>query len=526
MPYTASGLARQARCLRLGDIVFLPKPAALDTHRKLGAEIRRNGILPEVLPPEMQAVPDVMVLAALEPVYESHRLRHHREPSWARKLPLPALSHLRWAYAEGEGNDPLAINLRVPFTGLGYLVSDRGFTRDVVEAFGLFRLHNIRQLGYLHDPATGPEEDLRVGFNFSHTRYEHVLNVSAIATLIAANIRLPREEVRHLRAAALTHDTLTPAGGDTVKLVDREAFDEDLHYPEVFERHRQGWEVLRRKYGLRAAKLTAIVQNQGPLGRILDMADKLAYVARDADMYLARYHPAPGYIPPRGFGAAMKLTRSDPLICGWWDSVRLVEGNLAITDTERLVKFLKLRAYLFRDLYYNPSARFMEHAIVSVMVRHMYRKGELSRDDLLRMTDLDLGNLLDRTLGVGMFNFPLWPSDRARVETFRTRTEAERRERDVLAGDPARLSFIEEFAGATSSGAKLPVLWNGRVMPLYEAHQQAAEDIADILAVSEPVRLYYFSATELEESKYFRTALEHLRTGRLLEAAQAAANGK
>ena len=63
-------------------------------------------------------------------------------------------------------------------------------------------------------------------------------------------------------------------------------------------------------------------------------------------------------------------------------------------------------------------------------------------------------------------------------------------------------------------------------MPLYEAHQQAAEDIADILAVSEPVRLYYFSATELEESKYFRTALEHLRTGRLLEAAQAAANGK
>ena len=45
MPYTASGLARQARCLRLGDIVFLPQPAALDTHRKLGAEIRRTGLL-------------------------------------------------------------------------------------------------------------------------------------------------------------------------------------------------------------------------------------------------------------------------------------------------------------------------------------------------------------------------------------------------------------------------------------------------------------------------------------------------
>jgi len=59
------------------------------------------------------------------------------------------------------------------------------------------------------------------------------------------------------------------------------------------------WQKLATKYGLLAERLIAIVKNQGVLGELLDLADKIAYVAFDSWVYGRRYD---GLAADRRFG--------------------------------------------------------------------------------------------------------------------------------------------------------------------------------------------------------------------------------
>ena len=114
------------------------------------------------------------------------------------------------------------------------------------------------------------------GTLFAHTRYLHTHDAHALAFLLARNNGLSQDDENHLRVAALTHDALTPAGGDSIKLVAPALLDEEANYPKLFER--PGWESLKNEFQLSEERLQAIVRNQGTLGVLLDFADKIFHI--------------------------------------------------------------------------------------------------------------------------------------------------------------------------------------------------------------------------------------------------------
>ncbi|HEY4526215.1 MAG TPA: hypothetical protein VJL32_03950 [Candidatus Paceibacterota bacterium] len=499
--FTATGLQASTRCLPVEDIVYLPRPALNpESMTRLGEEVLGR---PELKAQMATHASAPMAFLTTVDLYETYCMAHQgQEPEWVRGISADLQRILRFQYAIGEGYDAWAIVPELPRTGIGYLIQEGGLTEDVIRTFGLARLQRIRQLGFLHDPVVHNEEFGNVNLTFPHTRYCHVLDVRAILRLMAENLALSDEEKVHLEVAGLTHDALTPAGGDTVKLVDRQAFDEDANYPELFQRF--DWSALQTRYRLDASFLATIVQGLGKLGQLLNLADKISYVARDTDQYLGRF-PWWAFRAPTGYERAKALTQ-DPLICGWWDSLQVHGETVAVTDPERFGRFLELRALLFRDLYANPASRFLEHTISSVVVRYFYERGELTRDILLRITDDELERRLSRSVR-RMSDVSVFWNNHPEVELFPTRAEALARETEIRAGDTNRVALLEEWQTATKTGCEILVEHRGRVASFEELFPKEAARITAIHHTDRPFRLYSFDVERLDATPAFRAAL-------------------
>jgi hypothetical protein len=122
----------------------------------------------------------------------------------------------------------------IPYMGIGFIIPDGGLVVDTIRAANLFRLGGIGQLGLLHAPIIGSGITSSISMLYRHDRYVHSLCVGFICNMIAENVGLSQNLINHAVVAGLTHDTLTPAGGDTVKRIDPEAFDEDQNYNDLF----------------------------------------------------------------------------------------------------------------------------------------------------------------------------------------------------------------------------------------------------------------------------------------------------
>lgn len=514
MRFTAEKFRAETRCFPLGDIVYLPKIEPVD-FREMAKALSRNGGLwqrvPERFRTDLEHAPTAILPATLKDAYVNTRIAggRKREPSFTRMLNQTTKRYVRWSYLIEEGCDPFAIVLSIPRTGLGYVVNRDGLTEAVVRSFNLFRLQGIRQLALLHDPVVKEESFSGAGTTFEHSRYQHTLDVAAIAHLIGANNNLSRHFLQHLRVAALGHDALTPAGGDTTKLVDPSAFDEDSHFVELLAG--ADWENLRRRYRLSQQLLVETVRGQGRLGAILDLADKIAYVARDADFFVGRYGPT-GHpvVDATGYRLIKKLVEVQPFVCGIWDSIRLADGRVFAEDAERFGKFLLLRALLFRMLYYHPGARFLETLVSRVVVERLYRTGRLAREDLLRMTDGELDALIGEAVGEHYFtSFIGGYSYDPRVLAFDTREDALEREQELIR-EGAVFTMIEEFGRGTRPATHVLVRQGADILPFAEARPSEARNIENIIRPRHPVRLYYFPSW-FESGTRFRSFIEAQR---------------
>ena len=88
----------------------------------------------------------------VEKAFFSH-IRHNcgKEPTWATRSSRTASRISGGLRAHGNGCLP-----DVPcvhYTGLGYVILADGITHDTFNAFGLWRLQDIAQLGKLHGPS-------------------------------------------------------------------------------------------------------------------------------------------------------------------------------------------------------------------------------------------------------------------------------------------------------------------------------------------------------------------------------------
>lgn len=419
-------------------------------------------------------------------------------PQWLNYLPQTAQQQLETNYLCTEADIYKAVPC-MPYTGLGMVILEDGFLREVDEALGIARLGGIRQLASLHDPTVRSDSWRQFPQSFDHTRYVHSVDTCALASIIGTACGLAEQELTLLRLAAQSHDVLTPAGGDTIKDIDPEGLDEDHNYPEVFSK--PGWPKLRGKYGISEALLAETILGKGLLGSILDAADKLAYVGRDLSNFL--YQNPPGTQVnedfPELYDRITALLNINPYPCSIWDCAEKRDGQLVFTDADRLADFLRMRALMFRILYDNGSARFREAGLVIPLAKILYEDGTLTRKMLLAMNDMQLFDILNEKLGFpGRVMSVVSYSEDPRCDEFETFQEALAFEQEIARSELETMTHCE-VAHKPSTGClkKFNVVRNGKVMAFSEAYPSHAWDIEEIFYNRNHFRVFSYKLGEV-----------------------------
>jgi hypothetical protein len=486
--------------IRVGDVYFVMGKGAM-TRSEL-KKIQRTAWFKKLRNDEKRvyALPEEILARA----YSECLMSNGREPAWIKHVSPGLCYALRALWLMGEDFDPLAILPYRHDLGFSFAVHDGGLIHEVCIALGVFRLDGIRQLGFLHDPVVNePEQKVKgLGFLFGHTRYMHSLTVMATASLIGHKVGLTEYELRHLQVAALTHDVLTPAGGDTTKFIDPDAFDEDAHYPEIFLRNPE-WDQVREKYGLDSELLCRTVRGEGVLGALLDIADKTSYVAHDLDAFLLENDPRRfRYLnAPHGMTAVWDYRNSLTYPgCALWGSIRVDGDRIVITEPEKLKNFVMLRALMFRHLYYNPYARYREQMLAVLVLEPLYREGILTRNMLLTMGDTELERIVNAEVRVRDLSWELCLTDVApRVLSFATVAQAKNYARTLVANDPFALVMWETFPPVSEKALRFLVQdASGAVRVFKEVCPEDAENILALGRDENPVKLYVLERGDIE----------------------------
>ncbi len=512
---TVERLNRMKVLLRLGDIFYLPQPNY--RHDQISADLKpviNNPFLWERIRPDYAPTkfekerPSPLMLPLLSYAYEDHLAIHgFKEPDWIWLLSSNLQRHVRLQIMYSDfypGPELLCQPFGIPFAGIYGAILNGGLVEDTFKRFPrLNRLWRIRQLGYLQDPVVSSQGTKGLGLHFNHTRFGHTIQVLLAATLIAVNNRLPAASLHALQAAALLHDILTPAGGDTTKAIDPRAFDEDAHFGRFLKK--QNWTRLAKTYEITPEALTDTVEGKGVLGTILDIADKIGYLGQDAEIYRQRYYPNNLFGFSEGYETVARLLRQNPSICGIWDAVRVQDNMVVVTDPKRLFDFLMLRVLLFKNFYYHPGSRFKEFLIAHVITRYLYETRALTKNQLLAMTDPDLERKIEAVTGQKHVLNLLNTSEQVYVQTFKNRHDAYQQEAR-LNQSGVSFTMVEKLPQIrTETHYRVPDQC-GVPRPFSDAYPDMTQALEQAATMTESICLYYVPLSQLGLKENFVAA--------------------
>ena len=249
------------------------------------------------------------------------------------------------------------------------------------QAFPLTRLTDIRALGFLTPIGL---EEFQLSTGYDHNRYEHSLLVARTLEHVMNRNNFSDLAIAHGVVAGLLHDIATPAGGDAVKAIDREALDEEDFWSEMVT---DSTEQFFQKHNLSPSAIDDIIHNQGVIGQLLDVVDRIAYTTLDT----YKIH---------GANALLSLQT----IAGLSDSIRVnpSDHRVYFDDDYLLRTFLQLRAHNNVTLYMHPVNRAKDYLIGKIISQFYSRDGTkpLSPKVLRMLSDRTLFEILTQELGL------------------------------------------------------------------------------------------------------------------------------
>lgn len=460
-----------------GDICFLPEQIS----QKEISEIKNE---------EYKGISVFNFLEKIKDIYKKDPRNH-----FFKSLPDKIQSYVATNHAI-MNEDAFAIVPHLPYTSYGYIVLDNGVIANTFNLLGLNRLHRVRQLGFMMNPVMRDITLNSTALGFDHTRGLHSLDVAVILRLIILNNSNIILNTNLLSIGGASHDALTPAGSDTTKLINLELFDEDLHYKEIFKK--TGWKTLRSLYRVNEEELYQMILNKGLNGQLLDIADKIGYTSRDVWEFIGLYENVDISIRSEKYLKLKNLVTQNPKFCDIWEDVKIFNSNMFIEDGYKLGIFLKVRALMYSELYYNPSSRFLEYMFSKRVINLLFNENVINKKLLLEWGDQQLEEKIWEFMGNKYFPISFEKSDYKTFVTKENRLEYIKR----FKNDTSKVLIPDDFKCVTKTGVnKYFVKKNERIQIFKEAYPEISQEIEEIMTFEDRNGLYIISLNDLNIPK-------------------------
>lgn len=387
-------------------------------------------------------------------------------------------------------------NTFLPFSDLRRSVLEEGIYKDICQSSNIYRLARVKQLSNL--VYIGPAPERQYFIPTDHDRFGHTIGVATVAEYIGINNSLSSDNLNLLVASSLLHDIATPAHGDATMKIDPENLDEeenlrDAIFPETIQ------SLL--KYDISLEDVEKVVKNEGQIGKILDIADRIDYVMND--LHGAGFRGSKDQ-RNRYNREISRILWKFPKIGNVIDDVKIDNDTQEVyfEHPDNLEAFLKLRALLSSKLYYHPVSQGRD-LIYEMMLKRIYSPipGERKLDpyNLRNMGDEQLDRILfseygklfkldykdegsEFTFQQALYNFY------SQTEKFITRDEAELFVDSLESSDEFSVMGIVENRSFKAATDYLVKDRNGKIVPFYECRPKAS---AQIQAMSDSIKGYY-----------------------------------
>lgn len=288
-----------------------------------------------------------------------------------------------------EGFDENFYPARLPFSNFKREIPEDSIYKNAFKNFPLARLCGIRKLSNLSH--IGPNSEKTVFLQFDHETLDHSVTVAVLSEEILRKNGFPEEKIIIGIIARLLHDIATPAFGDAAKKLDPQALNEEKFWWETLGE--QGQDFTSKKLGISRETPDKIIKNEGILGQVLDISDRITYVMNDL---AAVIEPIKSYEPELGpYVLSLRhLAALDPKIGDIYKEVGVDErkDKVFFNDPQRLNRFLLIRANLYKYLYVNPISQGRD-LLVAKLLSPLYSRDEkspLNPNKLRSITDSEL----------------------------------------------------------------------------------------------------------------------------------------
>lgn len=361
----------------------------------------------------------------------------------------------------------------------------------------LLRLGNIKALSFLS--FIGPRAP---GDNFyiehHHTRFDHSLVVALTTEQILRQNGASLDQINTGIVAGLFHDIATPALGDATKQLDpKNLNEEDFWWETLDERGKDFVGKFTNK-----ETLDRIIKNQGPLGEVLDIADRITYVMKDLYNVVGPIKPEELKSSPL-LASISDILSFYPKIGNIYKDVGVDQkkGKVFFNDPNILYAFLLLRATLHREFYLHPINQGRDLFIVKLL-EPLYSKDNTSKlnPSLLRqMNDYDLLKIMcgkycpDMLAESAFFSLTNWLP---LFEKLDTQEEAIARTKQLQQNASVVVVGVKKCRGFDSGISYNVVGKNGRIMPFSEFDPHRAKRLQELGDSTKGFFVFYADVSE------------------------------
>lgn len=357
----------------------------------------------------------------------------------------------------------------------------------------LRRLGNIKCLSFLSYVGTEPKKMYFT--EFTHSRLDHTLVVALITEEILKQNGFPEDQINLGIVASLLHDIATPAYGDATKQVDMKNLHEEDHWWKVLDKNSKDFIL---QFGTRQ-ELDKIIKNQGILGKVLDISDRITYTMKD--LFALQAEPTrPGQESNPYLANLNSIIANHPKIGNIYKTVEVdrEKQEVYFNNPDILGAFLKLRAHLHQKLYLHPVSQAKD-LFVGKAIAQIYSPSQgslLSPDKLRKMTDNDLMNILaDHHKEEAVCLHSKLVNWYAEFEKFNSLDEAMVREKELKQKENLAVIGIKECEGF-NPGTSYKVASKNGPIEYREYDPSRAREIEKITESTKGIFLFWTNVSE------------------------------